>query len=103
MSFLWGCTFIATLKFAFSFKEKEVIDNQLEKEVYNRLLTIFQKNKFGHHTRIMSDFNMFLAACLNEEFFDKSTAYYDDPNISKEIEDVEAGLNSDMSELDIAT
>ena len=102
MSFLWGITFFAIVKFSFSFKDKPVVDRTVEQEIYNRLQTIFSKNKFGHHTRIMNDFNMFMQATLNEEFFNNSTAYYDDPVLGLEIEDVEKGLNSDMAPLDIA-
>ena len=51
----------------------------------------------------MNDFNMLLTAALNEEFFNATLSYYDHPIVSKEIEDVENGLNSDMTEADIAT
>ena len=70
-------------------------------EVYNRLLTLMQKNKFGYHTRIMSDFDLFLEGLLNEKFIDDSTGYYDDYFTQREIEDVEAGLSNDLSESDI--
>jgi len=100
MSFVWGITFIGMIKFAISFKEKPEVDLR-EKEVYNRLLTLYQKNKFGFHTRIMSDFDLLLEAVLNEKFIDDSTAYYDDPVTLKEIEDVELGLNGDLTEEDI--
>lgn len=49
----------------------------------------------------MSDFELFLEAILNEKFIDASTLYYDDPNVTKEIEDQEAGLMSDFSEQDV--
>jgi hypothetical protein len=65
------------------------------------LLTLYQKNKFGYHTKIFSDFDLFLEAILNEKFIDDSSSYYDDPVSMKEIEDVEAGLNSDLTEGDI--
>ena len=45
---------------------------------------------------------MLLTAALNEEFFNNAMSYYDHPIIQKEIEDVENGLNSDMSASDIA-
>jgi hypothetical protein len=45
----------------------------------------------------MSDFELFLEAILNEKFIDDSTLYYDDALTSKEIEDMEAGLNGDFS------
>ena len=40
----------------------------------------------------MSDFDLLLEAVLNERFIDDSSAYYDDPISSKEIEDMETGL-----------
>lgn len=38
---------------------------------------------------------------LNERFIDESTLYYDNPVVSKEIEDMELGLNGDFAEDDI--
>ena len=49
----------------------------------------------------MSDFDLLLQAMMNEKFLDDSTLYYDDPITSKEIEDMELGLNGDFSEADI--
>lgn len=49
----------------------------------------------------MSDFDLLLEAVLNERFIDDSSAYYDDAVVSKEIEDMEMGLNSDFSESDV--
>lgn len=49
----------------------------------------------------MSDFELFLEAMLNEKFIDDSTLYYDDESVSKEIEDQEAGLASDLSNADM--
>ena len=100
MANLWGITFIGIVKFLLSFKEKKEEDPK-PSEMYNRLLTIYSKNKFGFHTRIMSDFDLLLEAALNERFIDESTGYYDDPIFQKEIEDVEAGLSGDMSQADI--
>ena len=100
MANLWGLTFCGAVKFILSFKEKPAEDKK-PSEMYNRLLTIFSKNKFGYHTRIMSDFDLLLEAALNERFIDEATGYYDDPVFQKEIEDVELGLNSDMSAADI--
>ena len=100
MANLWGITFIGVVKFLLSFKEKEPEDKK-PAEMYNRLQTIYSKNKFGYHTRIMSDFDLLLEAALNERFIDESTGYYDDPIFQKEIEDVEMGLAGDMSEADI--
>lgn len=70
-------------------------------EVYYRLISLFSKNKYGYHTRFMSDFDLFLEALLNERFIDESTLYYDDPIVMKEIEDQESGLASDHSMSDI--
>ena len=97
---LWGITFLGIMKFALSFKEKKAED-KVPGEMYNRLQTLFSKNKFGYHTRIMADFDLLLEAALNERFIDESTGYYDDPIFQKEIEDVELGLTGDMSEADI--
>ena len=83
-----------------SFKNKAPEDKK-PGEMYNRLQTIYSKNKFGFQTRIMSDFDLLLEAALNERFIDESTMYYDDPVFEKEIEDVEAGLAGDFSEADI--
>lgn len=69
--------------------------------MYNRLISVFQKNKYGYHTRIMSDFDLFLEAVLNERFIDDSSAYYDDPVLAREIEDMESGLNGDFAEADV--
>lgn len=101
LAFWWGFTFIGMLKFLNQFK-KEKKEDSLDDETYNRLTTIYSKNKFGYHTRIMSDFDNFLTAAFNEKFIVDSSAYYDDLVTQKEIEDVEAGLNSDMSEADYA-
>ena len=49
----------------------------------------------------MSDFDLLLEAVLNERFIDDSSAYYDDPITSKEIEDMELGLQSDFSTADM--
>ena len=48
----------------------------------------------------MSDFDMFLEAVLNERFIDESTLYYDDKINQLEAEDVEAGLNGEVSNAD---
>ena len=49
----------------------------------------------------MSDFDLLLEAVLNERFIDDSSEYYDDPITSKEIEDMELGLQSDFANADI--
>ena len=100
MACMWGFTFFAIARFLFGFSKKEE-ENKKNSEVYNRLIAIFSKNKFGYHTRIMSDFDMLLEAVLNERFIDDSSAYYDDPIFSKEIDDLENGLNSDFAESDV--
>ena len=38
---------------------------------------------------------------LNERFIDEACAYYDDPVVSKEVEDLESGLNSDFAPSDV--
>lgn len=96
----WGFTFIGIVKFFIGFKQKPEEDKKPQ-EVYNRLISIFHKNQYGFHTRIMSDFDLLLDAVLNERFIDDSSAYYDDAVSSKEIEDMELGLNSDFAESDV--
>jgi hypothetical protein len=100
MSAWWGFTFFAIAKFFINFTSKPEEDKKPQ-EVYNRLVSIFQKNQYGYHTRIMSDFDLLLEAVLNERFIDDSSAYYDDPILSKEIEDMEQGLYGDFSEADV--
>ena len=100
MACIWGFTFFAMAKFFAGFKQKPTEDKKPQ-EVYNRLLSIFQKNQYGFHTRIMSDFDLLLEAVLNERFIDDSSAYYDDPITSKEIEDMELGLQSDFAHSDV--
>jgi hypothetical protein len=70
-------------------------------EQYDRLVSVFSKNKFGYHTRFMSDFELFLEAMLNERFIDESTLYYDDKMTTLEIEDIELGLNGEVSNADV--
>ena len=100
MSFIWGITFFGMAKFFIKFS-KDYVEDKKPTEIYNRLLTVFTKNKMGYNTRIFSDFDMMLEALLNERFIDESTKYYDNPNLSREIEDLESGLNGDMSEADL--
>ena len=97
---LYGFTLIGFCKFIFSFKDP-VPEDKTGEEVYHRLITLFSKNKFGFHTRIMADFDTLLEAAMNMKFIDDSTMYYDNPVAAREIEDIEAGLNSDMTEGDI--
>ena len=70
-------------------------------EQYDRLVSVFSKNKMGYHTRFMSDFELFLEAMLNERFIDESTLYYDDAMTSLEIDDQEAGLAGESTAADI--
>lgn len=100
MATMWGFTFIGFVKFLIQFSKKPEEDKK-PTEVYNRLISIFSKNKYGYHTRIMSDFDLLLEAVLNERFIDDSSGYYDDPVLSKEIEDMEQSLNSDFAESDV--
>ena len=100
IGFVWGFTTVALLKFAFGFS-KIPDDDAIGKEGYHRLLSIFSKNKYGYHTRFMSDFELFLEAMLNEKFIDDSTLYYDDAFTSKEVEDMELGLNGEFSKADV--
>ena len=97
---MWGFTVFAFLKTFVGFSKK-VEEDKKPVEVYNRLVSIFSKNKYGYHTRIMSDFDLLLEAVLNERFIDDSSGYYDDPILSKEIEDMEQGLNGDFAEADV--
>ena len=100
MANLWGVTFFAGVKFLTNFsKTDNTVDTQ--QEVYLRLNSIFLKNKYGYNTRFMSDFDLLLEGVLNERFIDESTLYYDDPVVTKEIEDMERGLNGDFDESDI--
>ena len=49
----------------------------------------------------MSDFDLLLESMLNERFIDESTAYYNDPVVSSEVEDMEKGLNGEFSDEDV--
>lgn len=100
MAAFWGMTTFAVVKGLIGFTETKEED-KFAKEGYNRLQTVFQKNKIGYYTRIMSDFDIMLEALLNERFIDESTLYYDDPNTAKEVEDIELGLNHDVTRSDL--
>ena len=97
---IFGLSYFAMIKYAFGFSAVEKGD-EVGEEGYNRLVTIFSKNKFGYNTRFMSDFDIFLEALFNQRFINESTDYYDDPITEKEITDLEGGLNSDFNESDI--
>jgi len=83
-----------------SFSANDKVD-PASSEIYMRLQSIFQKNKYGYNTRFMSDFDLLLEGLLNERFIDESTLYQEDPVVSKEIEDMESGLSGEFSEADI--
>merc|ERR1719213_1264921 len=76
-------------------------DQSVQHEGYLRLITIHSKNKFGYHTRWMSDFDLFLESMLNERFLEESSDYYSDHFVSLEIQDLESGLNGDLSMSDV--
>ena len=97
---MWGFTFFAGLKFLGSFSADVKVD-PASSEIYMRLQSIFNKNKYGYNTRFMSDFDLLLEGLLNERFIDESTLYQEDPSVAKEIEDMEAGLSGEFSEADI--
>ncbi len=97
---IWGLSVFAGLKAAIGFSEVKKAD-EVGAEGYNRLLTILSKNKYGYNTRFMSDFDLFLEALFNQRFLDESTLYYEDATTEKEINDMEAGLNSDFSHADV--
>lgn len=100
MSFIWGLTVFAMIRVPLQMsKTTEKDPNGLE--VYYRLNSIFQKNKYGYNTRFMSDFDLLLEGVLNERFVDESTLYYDNPIVAKEVEDMELGLNGEFAEDDI--
>ena len=93
-------TFCASAKFLFGFSAIKTPD-PANKEIYFRLNSIFSKNKYGYNTRFMSDFDLLLEGVLNEQFVDESTAYYNDPVVASEVEDMEKGLNGEFSDEDI--
>jgi hypothetical protein len=87
-------------RFMTGFSELPKVD-AMGAEQYDRLVSVFAKNKMGYHTRFMSDFELFLEAMLNERFIDESTLYYDDAMTSLEVEDVEAGLAGESTQADV--
>ena len=97
---MWGLTSVSFLKFSLGFS-KVPEETKQGTEIYFRLQSIFAKNKYGYATRFMSDFDLLLESALNERFVDESTQYYDNYIKSKEIEDMEQGLNGEFSEDDI--
>merc|ERR1712072_1109202 len=100
MGFVWGLSVVSFLQFLTGFSAKPAADS-FGSEQFDRLVSVFSKNKFGYHTRFMSDFDLFLEAVLNERFIDESTQYYNDFTTGQEIEDTEAGLAGELAPADI--
>ena len=100
MCFIWGFTFCSVIKLGLGFTTQSEEDKH-GNEVYNRLISIFQKNRYGFHTRIFSDFDVLIEIILNQKFVDQCSSYYDDPISIREIEDHELGLYTDFTEQDI--
>ena len=100
LGFFWSLTCLGVVKGLFGFSALPE-DKSVQKEGYHRLISIHSKNKFGYHTRWMSDFDLFLESMLNERFLEESSNYYEDHFISLEIQDVESGLNGDFSRADV--
>jgi hypothetical protein len=100
---IYGVTGYAFIKFlANQYTSKSLPDSTaVGDEMYLRLQSIFGKNKYGYTTRFMSDFDLLLDALLNERFLDEAALYNEDPNIMKEIDDMEKGLNGEFAESDI--
>ena len=97
---LWSITFLSALKASMNFTAAPESKAVAEEENF-RLMSIFQKNKYGYTTRFMSDFELFLESVLNEPFLDQSTLYYDDEMTATEIEDQELGLTGDFAPADV--
>ena len=102
LSFMYGVTFLSAVSFFNGLTQNpDKTDDNIGNEGYMKLRTQFSQNKFGYNTRFMSDFDTFLEAFLNNRFINESTDYYQDEVVSKEIEDMEAGLVGDFSKADI--
>jgi hypothetical protein len=100
MGFVWGLTVVSFIQFLTGFSAKPAED-KFASEQYDRLVSVFSKNKFGFHTKFMSNFDLFLEAALNERFLEESTKYQDDFTTGQEIEDTEAGLGGELAPADI--
>ena len=99
---IWRITGYAVLKGLMNQYSSQAVESPTdENEVYMRLQSIFQKNKYGYNTRFMSDFDLLLDAALNGRFLDEASNYYEDPFVQKEIEDMEFGLGGELAESDI--
>ena len=99
---LYTITLCGAIKFGLGFSAQPE-SKDVENEENFRLLSIFQKNRYGYNTRFMSDFELMLESVLNEKFIDDSVLYYDNELTAQEIEDQEAGLASDFAPSDVAT
>ena len=99
---LYTITFFAAVKAALGFSAPPESTAVTEEENY-RLLSIFQKNKYGYNTRFMSDFELMLESVLNDKFIDGATSYYEDELTATEIEDQESGLAGDFAPADVQT
>lgn len=83
---LWFATVVGVIKFTQGFSVAPK-GKPVEEEENFRLLSIFNKNKYGYNTRFMSDFEVFLESVLNEKFLDNSVAYYDNEMTGEERDD----------------
>ena len=81
----YGLSFLCIGSAYGNFTQETQVD-ELQSEGYHRLLTIFNKNRYGYNTRFMSDFDLFLISMMNEKWLDDSTLYYGDKLTGKEIE-----------------
>ena len=99
---MWGITACSILSFCTGItKVDNTPDAAIGQEGYYKLRSLFSQNKYGYNTRFMSEFDAFLESVLNERFIEESTNYYEDEVVSKEIEDMEAGLVGDFAKADI--
>ena len=97
---LYSITLMGAIKAALAFSEVPA-SKDVENEENYRLVSIFQKNKYGYNTRFMSDFELLLESVLNEQFLENSTLYYDDELTATEIEDMETGLAGEFATSDV--
>ena len=99
---LYTMTLVGAFKFYNGFSAAPA-SKAVEEEENFRLLSIFQKNKYGYNTRFMSDFELMLESVLNEKFLDGATSYYEDELTATEIEDQENGLAGEFAPADVQT
>lgn len=100
VSFIFGFTTLSMIRAAFSFSAAPT-KNEIEKEQYFRLQTIFAKNAYGYRTRFFHDFDIFLECLFHGQFLDEAIAYVEDNTTAKEIEDQESGLEGDFANQDM--